>query len=66
MEQRIIDLETRQAFQEDTLQQLNDVIIELRNQLDGLTQQLQVVEERLEALEPNMISPLGDEKPPHY
>lgn len=66
MEQRLIDLETRQAFQEDTLQQLNEVIIELRNQLDGLAQQLQVAQDRLEALEPNMVSTIEDEKPPHY
>ena len=66
MEQRLIDLETRQAFQEDTLEQLNEVVIELRSQVDTLIQRLKVAEERLERLEPNIISSLEDDKPPHY
>lgn len=66
MEQRLIDLETRQAFQEDTLEQLNEVVIELRRQVDTLIQRLKVAEERLERLEPNIISSLEDDKPPHY
>jgi len=66
VEQRLIDLETRQAFQEDTLEQLNEVVIELRSQVDTLIQRLKVAEERLERLEPNIISSLEDDKPPHY
>lgn len=66
MEQRLIDLETRQAFQEDTLEQLNEVVVELRSQVDALIQRLKVAEERLERLEPNIISSLEDDKPPHY
>lgn len=66
MEQRLIDLETRQAFQEDTLEQLNEVVIELRRQVDTLIQRLKVAEDRLERLEPNIISSLEDDKPPHY
>lgn len=66
MEQRLIDLETRLAFQEYTLQQLNDVVVELRDQLDRVIQRLQAAEGRLGAIEPTMNTGLQDEVPPHY
>jgi SlyX protein len=67
MEQRLIDLESRLAFQEHTLQQLNDVVVELRAQLDLVTRRLQIAEERLRAIEPAMVAAPQDETPPpHY
>lgn len=66
MEDRIIDLETRLAFQEHTLQQLNDVIIEMRDQLDRLGHRLRLAEERLVDADPNMNIEPQDETPPHY
>jgi len=66
MEQRLIDLETRLAFQEHTLQQLNDVIVELRNQLDTVSERLRLAEERLRAIEPAVTDAPADDKPPHY
>lgn len=66
MEQRLIDLEMRLAFQEDTLQQLNDVVVVLRDQLDAVTRRLQQAEERLRAIEPVMAPPGTEPPPPHY
>lgn len=66
MEDRVIDLETRLAFQEDTLQQLNDIIVEMRDQLDRLGHRLRVAEARLVEVDPNIPSEPQDETPPHY
>lgn len=63
MEQRLIDLEARLAFQEYALQQLNDVIVELRNELDILTQRQQLAEQRLRAMAPTM-SDTAEQEPP--
>lgn len=67
MEQRLIDLEMRLAFQEDSLQQLNDVVVGLRDEIERLTRRLQLSEERLRAIEPGLIARPEDEPPPpHY
>lgn len=66
MEERVVDLETRLAFQEHTLQQLNDVIVEMRDQLDRMKYRLQMAEQRLEEVDPNMFNEPQDETPPHY
>lgn len=66
MEDRVTDLETRLAFQEHTLQQLNDVIVSMRDQLDKLEHRLRQAEERLAEADANIPSPLQDETPPHY
>lgn len=66
MEDRVIDLETRLAFQEYTLQQLNDIIVGMRDQLDRLERRLQFAEERLVEADPNILNEPQDETPPHY
>lgn len=66
MEDRVIDLETRLAFQEHTLQQLNDVIVEMRDQLDRLGHRLRSAEARLAEVDPNIPNEPQDETPPHY
>ncbi|AJE16064.1 MULTISPECIES: SlyX family protein [Stutzerimonas] len=65
-ESRIADLETRLAFQDDTLQTLSDVLVEQQRIIDRLQLQLEVLSRRQE----EMQSRLGDEgeeaPPPHY
>ena len=66
-EDRLVDIETKLAFQEDTLQQLNDVVCQQQKQLD----QLQVLCEHLLARVKDMQESGNrtsgtDEKPPHY
>jgi len=70
-EQRLIEIETKIVYQEDTITQLNDVIYKQQNQIDALellTQQLLV---RVRDLSESASSPHagdfgGDERPPHY
>jgi len=66
LEMRMIELETRQAFQDDTLQALNDVVVEQAKVIERL--QLQVTELRKRHEE--MVGQFGSEgdeaPPPHY
>lgn len=62
----LVDLQTRLAFQDKTIAELNDVIADQQKQLDQLRQQLTHVNDRLKVLEESTGSHHGDEKPPHY
>ena len=66
-EQRIAELETKIAYQEVSIQELDKAVITMRKQIDRLEECCQVLKERMRevgSLMPVMDS--GDEKPPHY
>lgn len=66
LEQRIADLETRLAFQEDTIQALNDVLVAQQAAIDRLQAQLKILARRQEDMQSG-IGVEGDEAPPpHY
>jgi len=44
MDERIMDLEMRFAFQQDLLEKLNDELTEQRTLVDGLTRRLEALE----------------------
>ncbi len=66
-EEQLVDLQTRLAYQEDTLSRLNDVVVAQQAELE----QLRVaVRDLLRALDEGTESAAGaanaEEKPPHY
>ena len=68
LENRIEALESRYAFQEDTIQQLDDVIIEQRARLERLEKSLRLLVDDLLA-QKNLDPPSAEEDdapPPHY
>jgi len=70
-EQRIVTIETKLAYQEDTIAQLNDVICRQQNQIDALehlTQQLlgRVRDLSDVATQSGGVLSASDERPPHY
>lgn len=70
-EQRIISIETKIAYQEDTIEQLNEVVCKQQIQIDALelvTQQLiNRVRDLSEAsAQSGETSSAADERPPHY
>ena len=66
-EDRLIDIETRIAYQEDTLQQLNDVVTKQQKQISHLEDLVKSLAERYQSLQPAHIDAgNADEKPPHY
>jgi SlyX protein len=67
MNERLTELEVRVAFQEKTIQDLNEVVTHQQRQIDRLTQELEAMKSRLAALAPSMVIPPEEEKPPpHY
>lgn len=63
--ERIDTLETRLAYQDDTIDTLNQTITAQWKQIDVLTRQLAQLNERLQEAEANAPGP-ANEPPPHY
>jgi len=65
---RLIEIETKLAYQEDLLQSLNTILIEQRNMMDFLAKRVEKVQSELEAVaESSQFSNKpDDELPPHY
>lgn len=69
LQEQLIEIQTRVAYQEDTLTQLNDVISRQDGELVQLKQQLRLLAQRLDELvrEPGQSdAEIIDERPPHY
>jgi SlyX protein len=62
---RIDVLETRLAFQDVTIETLNQTITEQWQQIDALTRQVAALNERLQEAEAHAPR-VADEPPPHY
>jgi SlyX protein len=66
----LVDLQTRLAFQDHTISELNDVITDQQKQLDRLHEQVRMLKDKLDVLEESVPQPgnlnAADEKPPHY
>jgi SlyX protein len=68
-EDRLIDLETKLAYQEETLRVLNDVVTRQQLQLENLQLTCRQMIERLSKMgegEGAFKGSLADEVPPHY
>jgi SlyX protein len=63
--ERIEALEMRIAYQDDTLETLNETITAQWKQIDALTRQMEELRERLQEAESNTAAPTN-ERPPHY
>ncbi|MDA9468354.1 SlyX family protein [Bradyrhizobium sp. CCBAU 53415] len=63
--ERIDTLETRLAYQDDTIETLNQTITAQWKQIDLLTRKIAELGERLREAEANAPGP-ANEPPPHY
>lgn len=67
MEQKLIDLEVRLAFQEQEIHALNTVVVKQQNQIDQLLDAIKVLREKMQEMTPSNMAPQSDEEPPpHY
>jgi SlyX protein len=67
MENRLIELETRLAFQDSALQELNAVVVRQQQDIAALTREIEVLKTQFRALAPELVASRGDEPPPpHY
>jgi SlyX protein len=65
LSERIDALESRLAYQDQAIEQLNETITAQWKQIDALTRQLTALSERLQEAEANAPAP-ATERPPHY
>lgn len=63
---RINDLEARIAFQEDTLDKLNDVVSRQELEIERLTQMIRIINSQLRQLDLGSGGDPADDAPPHY
>ncbi len=66
LEQRIVELETRLAFQEDTITALNDVVVEQHRLIERLMLQVAALARRQDEMAGQLGATGDDAPPPHY
>lgn len=67
VDEQISELQTKVAFQEDTIEQLNQALADQQQQIELLEYKLKHVIDKLKQLEPASVGSEGDEPPPpHY
>lgn len=67
MQERLDELETRIAFQDDTIQALNDVCTRQQEELSQLTRELEKLKAYVQTLTPPAVAHESEETPPpHY
>jgi SlyX protein len=65
LSERVDALEARIAYQDDTIETLNETITAQWKQIDALTRQLAALNDRLQEAETQAPGPVN-ERPPHY
>ncbi|WP_026376237.1 SlyX family protein [Aestuariibacter salexigens] len=67
LQQHIDELQTKVAYQEHTIDQLNHALTSQQKQIDDMTFKLNHVIERLKQMPSSQIADLSEETPPpHY
>ena len=67
LQNRIDDLESQLAFQEDTVQALNEALIDQQAQISALERSLRLLAKKLKGMQPDSVASLSEETPPpHY
>lgn len=67
MEERLIELETRLAFQDDVVQELNRVVVRQQQEIDALRRELEALRAQIRAMAPALVASRAEETPPpHY
>ena len=66
IENRVMELEIKNAHQEDTIDQLNQIIIKHQTQIDGLIRHMEQLQDKLSNLQDNNPKDTPEPPPPHY
>jgi SlyX protein len=66
MEQRIAELESRIAFQDEAIHSLSETVALQQDKIDRLVSKLTALENKIQDLEPSPVQSSGSERPPHY
>ena len=66
IDHRLTDLEIKVSFNEDLLDQLNQVIIRQQQQIDALMREVTELRQQIPDAGSGIFSRAGDDLPPHY
>ena len=67
IEDRLVDIEIKLSYQEDTIQELNGVVCAQQKQIDQLESVCKVFAKRIKVLSEALEGEIPlNEKPPHY
>jgi SlyX protein len=67
MENKIIELQSKLAFQDETINELNDVVTDQQQQLDQLREEIRLINLRItDVAESSNVSDEKEPPPPHY
>jgi uncharacterized coiled-coil protein SlyX len=67
MEERITDIEIQLMHQENTIQQLNEVITMQQQAIEKMQTDIRLIMEHLRSLSPSVVRDASEEEPPpHY
>ncbi|MEK1940928.1 MAG: SlyX family protein [Pseudomonas sp.] len=66
LELRVMELETRLAFQDDTIQTLNDELVEQQRIIERLQMQISALAKRQEDMQSGFGMSEEEAPPPHY
>lgn len=66
MNERIVELETRLAFQDEAIDGLNQALLAQQRQLDQMALELERLKDRLKTITPSPLDSDAPELPPHY
>lgn len=67
IEKQIEQLETKVSFQEMTIEELNQMVIQLQSEMAKLKEQLTLVSKKLQTTHTSNIASMSEETPPpHY
>jgi SlyX protein len=67
MENKIIELQSKLAFQDETINKLNEVITDQQNQLDQLREEIRLLGLRIASVaESSNVTEEKESPPPHY
>ncbi len=67
LENRIIDIETKIAYQEDTIEQLNQVVTAQQKKIAQFQTELEAIKNWMQSQRSSQMAPESEEQsPPHY
>lgn len=67
LQARVVELETKLAFQEQTIDTLNGVVTQLQDAVDRLVREVEALKVQLRTVAPSLVADRSEEKPPpHY